>query len=338
MDAEPSEQDARRSKSPDDYSSTKRGKFRFKSSKSRRHRHRSRHDDDDSKDRHRDHHHRRHGHSHSHSHHRSKRHRKNPIPPPEPEDPNANAARLSPDAAFRESLFDALADDEGADYWQAVYGQPIHTYADPGGSRGPGGELEHMTDEEYASYVRTRMWERTREGILEMQERERRERREKAKRERRYEEDVRERVRFEKAVEESLARGAGRRKMRVWRDRGKEYSGRWEVLDGLLRGGDAEGKRLGELIFWPVESGKRRDVSKDAVEDFLRNALVTGSGSGSDSEAKVDLPSVLKTERVRWHPDKIQHRYGSLGMDEDVMASVTEVFQIIDDMWNKVKK
>lgn len=232
-----------------------------------------------------------------------------------------------------------MADDEGADYWQAVYGQPIHTYADPGVSREPGGELEHMTDEEYASYVRTRMWERTREGMLEMQERERRERREKAKREKRYEEDVRERVRFEKAVEESLARGAGRRKTRVWRDRGKEYSKRWEVLDGLLRGeGDSGGKRLEQLIFWPVESGKRRDVSKDAVGDFLGNALVAESGSESGSETKVDLPGVLKTERVRWHPDKIQHRYGSLGIDEDVMASVTEVFQIIDDMWNEVKK
>lgn len=112
------------------------------------------------------------------------------------------------------------------------------------------------------------------------------------------------------------------------------------MLDGLLRGdagdaGNAEGKRLGELIFWPVESGKRRDVSKEAVGEFLRNALV--SGSGSDSQSKVDLPGVLKTERVRWHPDKIQHRYGSLGIDEDAMRSVTEVFQIIDHMWNEEK-
>lgn len=337
MDTDPGEQAAGRPQSRDEYSSTKKGKFRFKSSKSsHRSRHRHRHDDVDGKDRH----HRRHGsrHEHGHHHHRSKRHRKNPTPPPETEDPNANAARLSPDAAFRESLFDALADDEGADYWQAVYGQPIHTYTDPGVSRDPGGELEHMTDEEYAAYVRTRMWERTREGMLEMQERERRERREKARRERKYDEDVRERVRFEKAVEESLARGAGRRKMRVWRDRGKEYLGSWEGLDGLLRDGDAQGKRLGELIFWPVESGKRRDVSREAVGDFLRNALVSGSGSGSDSESTIDLPGVLKTERVRWHPDKIQHRYGSLGIDEDVMRSVTEVFQIIDHMWNEEKK
>lgn len=360
MDADPGEQAAPRFQSPDEYNSTKKGKFRFKSSKSshrsehrHRHRHRSRHDDGDDR-----HHHRSHDSRHDrHHYHRSKRHRKNPTPPPRETDPdpdpdlNANASRLSPNAAFRESLFDALADDEGADYWQAVYGQPIHTYTDPGVSRGAGDELEHMTDEEYASYVRTRMWERTREGMLEMQERERRERRERARRERTYEEDVRERVRFEKAVEESLARGAGRRKVRVWRDRGKEYLGRWGVLDGLLRGdagyagdagGYAEGKRLGDLIFWPVESGKRRDVSKEAVGEFLRNALVSesgsGSGSGSDSQSKVDLPGVLKTERVRWHPDKIQHRYGSLGIDEDAMRSVTEVFQIIDHMWNEEKK
>ncbi|KLU83995.1 hypothetical protein MAPG_03043 [Magnaporthiopsis poae ATCC 64411] len=45
---------------------------------------------------------------------------------PEPEDPFAPPP-LDADAAFRESLFDAMADDEGAAYWEGVYGQPIHT-------------------------------------------------------------------------------------------------------------------------------------------------------------------------------------------------------------------
>lgn len=194
-----------------------------------------------------------------------------------------------------------------------------------------------MTDDEYAAYVRMRMWERTREGMVEMQERERAERRERERRERKFDEGVRERVRFEKAIEESLARGEGRRKGRVWRTVGKEYLGRWEHLRG---DNNTEGKSLAELIFWPVESGKRRDISKDAVEQFMRQALVPLSASESGSETDKDalLPGVLKAERVRWHPDKIQHRHGALGIDEDVMRSVTEVFQIIDLMWNEVKE
>ena len=47
-----------------------------------------------------------------------------------------------PEAAFRESLFDAMADDEGAAFWEGVYGQPIHVYERPAvsdsrGFRGP---------------------------------------------------------------------------------------------------------------------------------------------------------------------------------------------------------
>jgi hypothetical protein len=65
------------------------------------------------------------------------------------------------------------------------------------------------------------------------------------------------------------------------------------------------------------------------VEEFMRRA--PGAEDGG-------LLSVLKAERVRWHPDKIQQRYGGLGVDEAVMRSVTEVFQIIDRMWSEAKE
>lgn len=81
------------------------------------------------------------------------------------------------------------------------------------------------------------------------------------------------------------------------------------------------------MIFWPVESGKRRDVNYDSVREFMRH-----------NPAETDLLATLKVERVRWHPDKIQHRYGRLGMDDVVMRSVTEVFQIIDRMWNEERE
>lgn len=51
---------------------------------------------------------------------------------PFPRDPEADAPSLAPgDDAFRDSLFDALADDEGAHYWESVYSQPIHVYPRP---------------------------------------------------------------------------------------------------------------------------------------------------------------------------------------------------------------
>lgn len=344
MDPEPTAQDAspapsdsnQHSHLQDEYSRTKKSKFRFKTSSSKsKPRHHSRNHDSDHNDSHR-HSRKRPGHHQSHHHRRSKRHRPKRSSP-DPDIDEQQPGSVSPNTAFRESLFDALADDEGADYWQTIYGQPIHTYANPSVPHGPGGELEQMTEDEYAAYVRTRMWERTREGMIEMQERERAERRERERRERKYDEGVRERVRFEKAIEESLARGEGRRKGRVWKEAGREYLGRWERLP---RGDDngAEGKSLAEMIFWPVQSGKRRDISRDAVEQFMRHALVPLSESGSEIDKDALLPGVLKAERVRWHPDKIQHRHGALGVDEDVMRSVTEVFQIIDLMWNEVKE
>ncbi|RJE20891.1 hypothetical protein PHISCL_06787, partial [Aspergillus sclerotialis] len=82
-------------------------------------------------------------------------------------------------------------------------------------------------------------------------------------------------------------------------------------------------------------SGKRRDVSQAAVEEFMRHAP---SPSGDCGDTPQDLMATLKAERVRWHPDKIQHRYGVLGIDDVVMQSVTEVFQIVDQMWNEARE
>lgn len=323
----------------DEYTSSKKGKFRFKSSRSR-----TKHKRDDDPE---PHSHRRHHHNHSHHHHRKRhRHSRSSRKRTRSASPHGNHdadgdgnGNLSPDTAFRESLFDALGDDEGAEYWQAIYGQPIHTYANPSIPRGPHGELEQMSEEEYAAYVRTRMWERTREGMLEAQEQLRAERREKEERERKereWTEGRRERERFERAMEESLRRGRDRKRGKAWKGLGEGYLKRWEEVDVLRGNGDGGGKVFEELVFWPLESGKRRGVSREAVEEFLRHALVPASASASGKED--DLLAVLKSERVRWHPDKIQHRYGVLGIDDAVMRSVTEVFQIVDEMWNELKE
>ncbi|PGH30640.1 hypothetical protein GX50_06592 [[Emmonsia] crescens] len=349
-----------------EYSTAQRSKFRFKS-KHRTSRSRSKSEgldgDNNNSTKPPSSHPRRYRRRHHHHHRRSsKRHKSSHPSPPTYDD--AQPPELSPDAAFRESLFDALADDEGAAYWESVYGQPIHTYGRPDG----GGELEQMTDEEYATYVRARMWEKTHEALFE--ERELR----KKERERQREEDrrrkggggvggEREREAFERMVEESLRRGQERkmkkRRVDVWLDVWRRYLDSWEDLNSRARAAasvssstsnhagpsaDMVNEQLRNLIFWPVESGKRRDITPEAVEMFIRNAPMPtptntpAPGSGLEKRVKPqprasDFLTVLKIERVRWHPDKMQHRYGALGMEEQLVKSATEVFQILDRMW-----
>ncbi|KAI1488357.1 hypothetical protein F5X96DRAFT_90964 [Biscogniauxia mediterranea] len=311
-------------------------KFRFKSHRSRSHRS-SRHSDGDrDRDRSRDEgeprstdnaqddhdressSHRRHRHRHRHHHHHHRRHKRlrtrsrSPTPPNPYEPPP-----LSADAAFRESLFDAMADDEGATYWEAVYGQPIHVYGRP--SQGGEGEdeLERMDDDEYAAYVRQRMWEKTHQGLLEE-----RARREARRREREAKEKEAERLTRE--MERSLRRGEERRRRRGLRGRWEAYLAAWAAWDGTTVGAMA----------WPVESGRREDVADAAA---VREFFVTGIDPAEVGEA--EFLARLKEERVRWHPDKIQQRLGGggNGVDEGVMRDVTAVFQIVDKLWSDTR-
>ncbi|BDD59228.1 hypothetical protein MPDQ_000182 [Monascus purpureus] len=316
-----------------EYSYSKNGKFCFKSKS------RSREDD----------HHRSHRHKHRRHHHgdddssakrRKTRHGRAPSMSPE------YNSHPSADAAFRESLFDALADDEGAAYWESVYGQPIHTYSIPSVPKGPNGELEQMSDDEYAAYVRARMWEKTHEGIMEERERLRAEKAKQKEQQQKWERETHERTQFDRAMEESLRRGRERRRAKAWNSTWIEYQRSWEKLDRLVvpgQGGEGEGKENGakgfqNFIFWPVESGNRKDVSPEAVEEFLRHAPRDRAREQAEDDPLRGLLAVLKTERIRWHPDKIQHRYGALGIDDAVIRSVTEVFQIIDRMWNEERE
>lgn len=334
---------------PDDYTSHQsksKGKFRFKSKyksssrssrhdshrhDSHRHRHRHRHHHDDDEGRHR----------------RHKRRRTTTTRSPSPGTvPSYPGPPLSPNTAFRESLFDALGDDEGAAFWESVYGQSVHSFAAPpghlGGEGDGRGELEQMDEEEYAAYVRGEMWKRTREGMLEEQERIRAEKRAKVQAEKAADANE-EKRKFEIAMEDSLRRGRDRRKMKeIWKGVWGSYLKSWEEIESIRNKcegeGTAEGARVRNLLFWPVETGKRRDVTKENVEEFMRRAPPPPTYSGNESAPNDALLYTLKAERVRWHPDKIQHRYGALGVDESVMRSVTEVFQIIDHLWSDLKR
>lgn len=202
-----------------------------------------------------------------------------------------------------------MADDEGAAYWESVYGQPIHVY--PSTRPGPRGELERMTDEEYAAYVRQKMWEKTHAGLVEERERKAKEREER----RRREEEGR---RIAEEMERSLRRGEERRQRRGWRVAWETYLKKWDAWDGQV-----------EAVPWPVRDGG--EIDEEGLRAFFVNGLAL------DELGEKEFAVRLKDERVRWHPDKMQQRLGGR-VEGKVMKDITMIFQVIDRLWNDTRK
>lgn len=258
-----------------------------------------------------------------HHHHRSKR--RHSLP---------SERSLSPNTAFRESLFDAMADDEGAAFWEGVYGQPIHTYSPH--MKTAEGELEKMTDEAYVAYVRRKMWERSHEYIVEERKRREQQRNRKRKREAEGKE-------WERGVEQALKRGEERRRTGKWKLCWMAYVRGWERLqEGQAPLSEKDSTALRERISWPVESGSWKDVQPEQVERFFNHApqpTTGGVDAVGDQVVPLDLATLLKVERVRWHPDKMQQRFRGQGieLDEKTLKIVTAVFQVIDRMWSEVR-
>lgn len=253
-----------------------------------------------------------------------------------------STSRLPPDTAFRESLWDALGDDEGAAFWEGVYGQPVHTYPNTYKDRETG-ELEQMNEEEYAQFVRRKMWEKSWEGIEAAKEEKRKEREGKK---RKIQDEEKQKATSDKTgpfgyvfdleVENSLARGEQRREKKRWKGLWEDYLRHWDDLQRLASNRtdlstESEQLFLRNKIVWPVETIRRKDVQPEEIERFITRGI-----QSSASAADVDdlLTTALKTERVRWHPDKIQQRYGFMEIDPGTMAGVTATFQVFDRMWN----
>ena len=239
------------------------------------------------------------------------------------------ASSVRPDEAFRESLFDALADDEGAAYWEGVYGQPIHVYSNE--KKGPDGKLERMSDEDYAEYVRAKMWEKSHEYIVEEREARAKQRKQQSKHKHQMEEELakadEERNDIRRQMRESLKRGEERKRAKELEASWSRYVKKWEDLKGYKDLAQETSTRVQEIIPWPVASGCWSSVSKDAIEYFFENSSVW----------KDDAAAMLKVERVRWHPDKMQQRFGQ-HINPETMKSVTAVFQVIDKLWSERRK
>lgn len=281
----------------------------------------------------------------------------------EGEDPYASAP-LDPDAAFRQSLFDAMADDEGAAYWEAVYGQPVHEYAEEArqrqeaasgqagqdGKKGDPDGISAMNDEEYADYVRHRMWERSQEGRREARENQKRQQAAAAAadkkrlrtKQRAFEQD---RLHWA-AVERSLRRGEARRQRRRWQDRWQSYATAWAGW---------EASPSPATIPWPVEraapaAGEEKGAetadkaSEEAYAKEVR-AFFTGGPQDDDDDngnekneptTEKSLLARLRDERVRWHPDKMQQRLGG-SVDAAAMRDITAIFQVVDRLWSELR-
>ena len=279
---------------------------------------------------------------------------------PQPE-PNAAHDYVDPDSAFRESLFDAMADDEGAAYWEGVYGDSIHSYPRPS-VKDDQGHLEKMTDDQYVEYVKAKMWEKKNPELLrERQAREEREQEAQDGRSRKrrhdsedeYEEDFEwvgnEEKGYEKRstrtrrpkpdtrdvprdkgfmsdVDAALARGAKRKEAKKWQQAWSSYQQRWQHVKANTA--KPEGEDLLKAIPWPVQSLSSQDVSKQNVEDFFSNAPL-------DSEEI--RTKTLKDESVNWHPDRFQRRFGGSNVDEETLKLATSVFQTIYEMWERMR-
>lgn len=263
------------------------------------------------------------------------------------------------DAAFRTSLFDALADDEGAaTYWEAVYGDPIHVYPRP---KVPGGDTSHddhepgtleaMNDDEYADYVKQRMWERKNPHLVrEMRLREEKEQQRKKNEHERKTQGARAREGqglddaggdgFMRNVDEALARGAKRKDQKRWKNAWTIYTQKWEELKALQDGSKMlDAAEIAANIPWPVvDEAKMIQKISNAGDEAIHQNEVEAFFSHAPLEEGETLLSRLKAERVRWHPDKIQHRFGGSNVGEETLKLTTKVFLAIDDLLAKERQ
>jgi hypothetical protein len=274
--------------------------------------------------------------------------------PREPAEPDSDTP-ISNTAAFQTSLFDALADDEAAHYWESVYSQPIHVYTRPT-MEIPSGKLESMDDESYATYVQRNMWEKAHPEVVIERDRQEQKRREEADaKEQRRKEFVRDREReawrragrakatekddghekyeyvfdFSESGTKPSTTETRKTEIKIYAQAWTDYLSAWEKLkrdlaDETFTSTKAASKR----IPWPTLSYK--PATRPNIEDFMRHI----TAASTDGKTALQL---LKVERVRWHPDKVQQRFAG-AVDEGTMKVVTGVFQVVDGLVEEERK
>lgn len=250
---------------------------------------------------------------------------------------------LDPDTAFRESVLDALSDADGAAYWQRVYGVDLSTIPRTKTDRTTGA-TERTTDDERVALARRMIFESQKAPREKDEERRRRKKREEESRRQHRDDDDeeptrrtaekerrqrKERVRAAEAerrmqeeIERSLRRGEERRKRAEMKSKFDEYSQRWAEWDGEQA-----------TIPWPTLTGARNGITEREIRSFLVRGLELKTVGSKEFLAR------LKEQRVRWHPDKMQQKMGGKDkVDKRVMADITMIFQVIDTLYDDIRK
>lgn len=197
---------------------------------------------------------------------------------------------------FKERLFDAMADEEGRDYWRSVYSQPIHDIDPP---------QDAMTDDEYAAYVRRGMWER-------IHARDADSRRWSAR-------DINEKNGATKpgsTFQRSAVRHSHESAMlnETLTKRWKDYLKDWGNL--------GEKRWTTDVVPWPTLSGRHEEVTLESIVQFL-------SFAGSV------VPVAKEELRRRWHPDRFQQRALKHVVESD-QATTVKLVTLVAQLLNTI--
>lgn len=223
----------------------------------------------------------------------------------------AKLLSLGTDSAFRQKLFDAMAEDEPLDSLEAEYGFTVPsrwrngtgtTYAHAGMAKSG---LEAMEEEEYAEYVRRNMWRRThRQEVIAMEERDReakRKERELKEARRKQREDERERKRRAEQREQKKAE-------RERQGHREAYTAKWASLNASKAAAPNGAHLQFSDIPWPVYPPRDSPISADsltseAISRFLLDPVAGPSSAELDSAGVRD---VLRAAIRSYHPDRFR--------------------------------
>ncbi|EJD54122.1 hypothetical protein AURDEDRAFT_157377 [Auricularia subglabra TFB-10046 SS5] len=237
----------------------------------------------------------------------SRKHRRRDSPLPEKsstekgleEEAYRRLLREEEDKAFRAKLFDEMGFEDEADNVHAMMGDYFVPDRWASSVHAAPANPDHMTDDEYAEWVRESMWKRTH-----AKEAEDAEKRQKDRDERRARDKARRRE--TKRLEKDAAAESDRR--RRARDEARALAARAEYIDNWARlqaSAPANLKLSFATVPWPVHPSPRsaEDLTLDAIAAFL--LADSRSGSGDEKPKKQRLKEAL----LLWHPDRFEGRW-----------------------------
>lgn len=240
----------------------------------------------------------------------SHKHRRRDSPLPEKsraekeleEEAYQRMVREEEDRRFRAKLFDELGFEDEADNVHAMMDDYFVPDRWASSEHTAPANPSHMTDEEYAEWVRESMWKRTHAKEAEEAEKRQRERDERRARDKARR---RETKRLEKdAAAESDRRRRARDEARALAARA-DYSDRWARLQASAPAGLTLSFAT---VPWPVHPppSSADDLTPDAIAAFLLADSRSGSGSAAGEKPKKQR---LKEALLLWHPDRFEGRW-----------------------------